>query len=142
MLDKGGAGAVALTAPDGITTLDFLASYPELDTDLARGRDLDGNWTYLEPARLVGAVNVATTYAGWLRPVTFSEERGFHQNLFTLAITNNNPEATVYYSLDGSVPTIPYTAGNPDRGHEGGARAGAASGLSAASNPERDLHLR
>ena len=85
----------------------------EADVYLAYGRDLEGNWTYLEPTP--DAVNIATTYAGWLRPVTFSQERGFFETPFTLTLVNTNAEATVYYSFDGSVPGVPYTTGLSDR---------------------------
>ena len=53
-LEKNG-GALFLTASNGATTVDSLPAYPELDTDLAYGRDLEGNWTFLEPTP--GAVN-------------------------------------------------------------------------------------
>ncbi len=105
-LNKTG-GSVVLTAPNGRSTVDRLASYPPLDTDLAYGRDLDGNWTYLEPTP--GAVNLATSYAGWVRPAAFSQARGFFQNAFSLTLSSADPDGAVYYSFDGSVPSVPYT---------------------------------
>ena len=58
-------GAVVLTASDGVTTVDSLPAYPELDSDLAYGRDLEGNWTFIEPTP--GAINAGSTYLGWLK---------------------------------------------------------------------------
>ena len=84
-------------------------SYPEQDTDLAYGRDLQGGWTFLEPTP--GAVNAAVTYLGWLKAPDFSHARGFHETAFTLTLTNNSPGSTLLYSLDGSEPSLPYTAG-------------------------------
>ena len=106
-LNKAG-GAIVLTSPD-TNTVDSLAAYPELDTDLAYGRDLEGNWTFLEPTPR--AVNAAATYLGWLKQLDWSHARGFYETNFTLTLTNNSPGATVLYSLDGSVPTLPYTTG-------------------------------
>ena len=102
-------GSLVLTAPDGVTTVDALPAYPALDTDLAYGRDLEHNWTYLEPTP--GALNIAPTYSGWLHPLEFSHPAGFYETAFTLTLTNQNLGSSVFYSLDGSVPSIPYTAG-------------------------------
>lgn len=101
-------GAVVLTAPDGGTPTDSVV-YPELDTDLAYGRDLEGDWTFLEPTP--GAVNCAPTYLGWVRPPDWSHARGFYETGFTLTLTNNSPGAALLYSLDGSAPTLPYKDG-------------------------------
>ncbi|MCL4177641.1 MAG: lamin tail domain-containing protein [Verrucomicrobia bacterium] len=108
-LEKNG-GPVILTASDGVTTVDTV-SYPALDTDLAYGRDLAGNWTFLEPTP--GAVNAAPTYPGWLRELEWSHARGFYETGFTLTLTNPNPASIVYYSRDGSEPTLPYVNGIP-----------------------------
>jgi len=107
-LDKNG-GALFLTASDGLTTVDSLVAYPELGTDLAYGRDLEGNWTFMEPTP--GAVNTGATYQGWLKSLDWSHARGFYETNFTLTITNPNPGATVLYSTNGTVPSLPYTNG-------------------------------
>ena len=107
-LTKAG-GAVVLTAPDGTTTVDSLPAYPEMDTDLAYGRDLEGRWRFMEPTP--DAPNTAATYGGWLHPLVFSQERGFYDTAFTLTLSNRDAGATVFYSLDGSVPAIPYANG-------------------------------
>lgn len=106
-------GTVVLTASDGVSAIDSI-SYPELDTDLAYGRALDGHWTFLEPTP--GAVNAAPGYPGWLKELEWSHARGFHETGFTLTLTNPNPDSTVLYSLDGSEPTLPYANGIPING--------------------------
>ncbi|MHB9006465.1 MAG: lamin tail domain-containing protein [Limisphaerales bacterium] len=105
-LDQAG-GVVVLTAPDGITTVDVLPASPALDTDLAYGRDLGGNWGFMEPTP--GEVNTGVDYLGWLGTVDFSERRGFHESPFTLALTHDDPGATLLYSTDGSEPSLAYS---------------------------------
>lgn len=108
-LDKAG-GALRLTAPNGTTTVDQL-TYPALDDDLAYGRDLEGHWTFLEPTP--AAINTGQTYRGWLPGVEWSHARGFYETGFTLTLATDDPVATVLYSLDGSIPSQPYTTGLP-----------------------------
>ncbi len=99
---------VQLTAADGTTVIDSV-TYPELDEDLAYGRRLEGCWTFMEPSP--GEVNTGTTYDGWLNKLDWSHARGFYETNFTLTVTSDDPEATILYSLDGTEPSIPYTAG-------------------------------
>jgi len=104
-LEKDG-GVLVLTASNGVTTIDTI-SYPALDADLAYGRNLDGNWKFLEPTP--GAINVAAAYQGWLQPLGWSHARGFYDTNFSLTLINPNQGATVLYSLDGSEPSLPCT---------------------------------
>ena len=106
-LDKAG-GTLLLSSPE-TNTVDLLGAYPELDTDLAYGRDLEGRWTFLEPTP--HALNAAVSYLGWLKPLDWSHARGFHETGFTLTLTNRSPGSTILYSLDGSAPTLPYAEG-------------------------------
>ncbi|MBM3882861.1 MAG: hypothetical protein FJ387_24580 [Verrucomicrobia bacterium] len=108
-LDQQGE-TVWLTASDGVTRLDQV-TYPELDTDLAYGRDLEGAWTFLEPTP--GLVNTAPTYLGWLKPPTWSHTAGFYDAAFILTLTHQSPGASLLYSLDGAEPRIPYSSGLP-----------------------------
>jgi hypothetical protein len=111
-LDKDGE-TIQLTAADSATVLDNV-TYPELDKDLAYGRDLEGRWTVMEPTP--DAVNTGTTYDGWLDKLKWSHARGFHETNFTLTVTSTDPVATILYSLDGTEPSIPYTDGLPITG--------------------------
>ena len=83
--------------------------YPELDTDLAYGRDLEGNELFLEPTP--SAVNVTPAYHVWVKPLDWSRARGFYSTAFTLTLTNPSAGATLLYALDGSTPALPYTNG-------------------------------
>ena len=107
-LNKDG-GTLVLTAPDGTNIVDIVPAYPALDIDLAYGRDLEGNWTFMEPTP--GAVNTGATYQGWLKSLDWSHARGFYQTGFTLTLTNNSPGSTVFYSLDGTAPSLAYGGG-------------------------------
>lgn len=99
--------SVLLTTPDGLTVVDAIYNYPAQREDLAYGRTLDGAWAFLEPTP--GALNLTTGLAGWLLPPEFSHSRGFHDQPFSLTLTNPNPGATLLYSLDGSEPSLSYT---------------------------------
>jgi hypothetical protein len=103
--------SVVLTAPDGVTVVDAVLDYPPQRQDLAYGRTLEGAWAFLEPTP--GGPNLATAYAGWLEPVTFSHERGFRSEPFSLEIRNPNPDGQVFYSLDGTEPSLPYAGPIP-----------------------------
>ena len=107
-LEKSGE-SVVLTAPDGVTTVDAILAYPRQDDDLAYGRDLDGNLTFIEPTP--GAFNRARTYAGWLEPVAFSHSRGFYDAAFTLSLSNAPAGASIWFSTDGTEPSVPYATG-------------------------------
>lgn len=101
-------GSLLLSSPS-TNMVDQILAYPAQDTDLAYGRDLEGNWTFIEPTP--NALNIAPTYLGWLAPLDFSHQRGFHQTAFTLTITNNNAGADLFYSLDGTSPSLLYSSG-------------------------------
>ncbi|MGJ8641641.1 MAG: lamin tail domain-containing protein [Opitutaceae bacterium] len=107
-LDDGG-DSVYLTKPDRTTLADSLVNFPALDTDLAYGRDLEGDWTHMEPTP--DAINSGATYESWLKPLDWSHARGFHDASFTLTVSSDHPGATILYSLDGSEPSIPYSGG-------------------------------
>ncbi|MCB1125275.1 MAG: lamin tail domain-containing protein, partial [Verrucomicrobiae bacterium] len=98
--------SLVLTAADGITTLDRIDAYPAQDEDLAYGRNLDGEWTFLEPTP--GAVNLAANYEGWLQPVRFSHTRGFQTNAFTLTLSQPDEGAEILYARNGFEPLQRY----------------------------------
>lgn len=98
--------SVTLTAPDGKTILDVLAYASEQAEDLAFGRTLTGNLAYMEPTP--GMDNETAHYVGWLRPVTFSQPRGFYENNFTLTLDHEDPEAEIRVSYNGGARAFPY----------------------------------
>jgi hypothetical protein len=106
-LDKSGGDSVILTTSNGVAVVDVITNFPAQTEDLAYGRTLDGQWKFLEPTP--GAPNIATAYEGWLASLDFDHKRGWYTNGFSLAISNSNPGATIYWSTDGSEPANVYT---------------------------------
>lgn len=99
--------SVVLTATDGITTIDSILNYPTQNEDLSYGRDANGTLGFLTPTPQ--AFNLTTLWSGWLLPPQFSHSRGFHDSAFSLTLTNPNPDSSLYYSIDGSEPSLLYT---------------------------------
>ncbi len=92
-----------LTAPEGSRIVDSIENYPPQREDLAYGRNLNGEWTFILPTP--GRINEGTSFEGWLNPVDYSHQRGFYQDAFTLELTHPNPPDTrLLVSLDGSEP--------------------------------------
>jgi hypothetical protein len=104
-----GGESVLLTAPDGNAPLAALPTYPPQKTDLSYGfRSPTDGPAFQQPTPGVRDPS-APSYSGWLAAPEFSHARGFHHETFTLALSNPNPAGTLYYSLDGSEPSTPYT---------------------------------
>ncbi len=99
--------SLLLTAPDGLTVLDRVESFPAQREDLAFGRTLQGNWTFMDPTP--NAVNLSITYDGWLSSLVFSRQRGFQTEPFMLTLEGADELSTVFVSTDGSEPILPYT---------------------------------
>jgi hypothetical protein len=95
------AGAAVDTAPALSVVRD--ASYGR-----AAG-DPDGPWLMF-PVPTPGAANSGAGYAGLLDPPAFSVAPGFYENPVTVALSHPDPEARIYYTLDGSTPTNVATA--------------------------------
>lgn len=93
-------------------------TYARLPCDTSFGR-VASNWTELgyfnKPTP--GRVNVAAVYAAPLNPVVFSAPRGLYQDEIYLALSNSDPDAIIYYTLDHSEPSadkgIRYTGAFP-----------------------------
>ena len=96
---------ILLTHPDG-TQIDMLPP-TEIPTDISLGRQPDGTgeWYYFdEPTP--GGPNTSENISGVLEPVQFSEPAGFYQTSFELEITHPQDGVTIYYTTDGSAPTV------------------------------------
>jgi hypothetical protein len=99
--------SLVLTTPDGQTPVDVLRNYPAQDEDLSYGRTLDGTWAFLDPTP--GQPNLAEAHQGWLSQITFTHERGFQDHPFQLELHHHDPATRLFYSLDGSLPSVPYS---------------------------------
>ncbi len=92
---KAGGEPIVLTMPDGVTVIDQLGAQA-LKDDESYGRYPDGSsqWTTYTKGS-------ATPNAS--KPI-FSQPGGFYVNEFSLVISSNEPDVTIYYTLDGSKP--------------------------------------
>jgi len=95
---------VILTHPDG-TRLDELPP-TEIPTDISIGRQPDGSgewYFFTEPTP--GAPNDTEGHSEHLDEPVFSHDAGFYRDGFELVISHTDPDAELYYTLDGSEPT-------------------------------------
>ena len=80
------------------------------DTSFGRAAgDPNGAWIMF-PYPTPGAANSLAGYAKLLDAPGFSAAPGFYASPVTVAITNADPEAAIYYTFDGSTPTNAVTA--------------------------------
>ena len=99
-----------LTRPDG-TVSDFVP--PEtLLRDVSMGRKPDGSetWVFFD-VPTPGAANTTEAFSEILAPPTFSHAAGFYTDAFQLTLSHPDPEVTVLYTLDGSVPESAHLEG-------------------------------
>jgi hypothetical protein len=94
---------IGLFDADGATLIDSLV-FPKLVPDVSYGRQPDGgdDLRYFAPAT-PGAKNQGG-YEGLVEPIRFSREHGFCDEPFSLELSTETPESTIYYSLDGELP--------------------------------------
>lgn len=92
-----------LTSRDS-TRLDELTP-TEIPTDISFGRypDGTGDWHFFANPT-PGSANRDDGYQELLEPVTFSQAGGFSGSDFELQLTHPDPDVTIIYTLDGSVP--------------------------------------
>ena len=100
-----GGEYVALYLPDGTTLVDETTFGPQR-TDVAWGRQPNGTggYSFLIPASPGAANGAATAYQGLLEDPDFSQAAGFYTAGFNLTLSNSEPGASIFYTLDGSEP--------------------------------------
>jgi hypothetical protein len=78
----------------------------QLPIDISYGRQPDGSasWYYFDQPT-PGKSNSTPGYISFAREPIFSHQRGFYSQRFQLLVTPSSPQASIYYSLDGSIPT-------------------------------------
>ncbi len=84
-----------------------------IPAEISIGRQPDGSesWMFFTQST-PGSSNSEQAYSDVADSVTMSVSGGFYDNAVTVAITNENPLSTIYYTLDGSEPdktSIAYT---------------------------------
>lgn len=74
--------------------------------DISYGRTPSGEFQYLA-VPTPGATNASSAgFVGFAAPPTASIASGFFDHPITLELSCETPQATLYYTLDGSVPTV------------------------------------
>lgn len=100
-----GGGHVVLSRSDAPAVQADAVEYPEQRGDLAYGRGEATTFTYLATATPGTANAVGVVYRGFTLPPRASVASGFFDRAFQLNLSSPTPETTIYYTLDGSVPT-------------------------------------
>ncbi len=101
---------VLITHPSG-DLIDELPPLP-LPTDISYGRQPDGGnqWYYFTEAT-PGFSNTSQGWSEILNPPDFSHTAGVYSQSFELTISHPDPDVSVFYTLDGSVPRPENTSG-------------------------------
>ncbi|MCB0443770.1 MAG: CotH kinase family protein, partial [Flavobacterium sp.] len=95
--------AILLTNPGGIV-VDSAPSVPMLaNVSFGRSPNGTGNFVFYQTPT-PESENVGTGYSETLSPPQFSQNSGFFTTGFDLTISSVDEEATILYTLDGSVP--------------------------------------
>lgn len=94
---------LALLAADGAVSQEF-SDLPKQRTDVSFGIDQLGQLGYFtKPSPQ--AANTGTALAGFVGDTKFSVDGGFFTQAFDLVITCATPEAKIYFTLNGTVPS-------------------------------------
>lgn len=81
-------------------------AFPNQHADISYGRLADSPaFVYFDPPS-PGAVNIANdAYNGYLAPPKASKDRGFYDAPISVTLDSDVPDATIFYTRDGSWPT-------------------------------------
>lgn len=104
--------SLQLREPDGTTLVDTLTFGPQ-SSDVSYGRNVDGGgaWVYFNSPTPLASNASGTGILGYLQPVEFSVASGFHMAPMSVTISSPDPDVTIYYSRDGSIPGPDRVAG-------------------------------
>ncbi len=96
---------LALVIPDGITVVDELApSFPPQQAEVTYGVDPQGDWKFLTEAT-PGAANTGGI-DGFVSDVSFSVQRGFYEEPFSVELSTATEGAQIVYTTDGREPSL------------------------------------
>ena len=104
---SGGGEYLGLVRPDGITIeYQYSPGFPVQSDDISWGltNNLAQQRCFTVPTP--GAANQESPSCGVVEPIAFSPERGFYDSPQSVAISTATPGAQVYYTLDGSEPSL------------------------------------
>ncbi|MEX0680299.1 MAG: CotH kinase family protein [Balneolales bacterium] len=95
---------VILTSPDGKRIDEVPLTNIQADYSFGRTPGNRNSWIFFENPT-PGEPNIRPGFREQLEPVVFSHDAGFYSTPFELALSHPDPEATIYYTMDGSEPT-------------------------------------
>ncbi|MBN1406440.1 MAG: CotH kinase family protein [Calditrichaceae bacterium] len=98
--------SIFLTDSNGTVIIDQVY-FPEQFTDISYGRQPDAseNWYFLnQPTPGSGNINIGLTDKA--NPPEFSLDGGFYTTSQEITITSEYPDSLIFYTLNGSMPTI------------------------------------
>lgn len=95
---------IALFDSDGTTPWDSVR-FATQQVDLSQGRFPDGGseWRLMYGSPTPGESNISQ-YIGAMAEPQVSHERGFYEVAFEVTLSTRQPEALIYYTLDGREP--------------------------------------
>jgi hypothetical protein len=99
---KGTGEYLALVQPTGTAATEFNPTYPEQQNNYSYGFYKDSYTFFSDPTP--GKDNMLSVGRIIPAPV-FNQKRGFYESPFLLRITSTIPNALIYYTTDGSVPS-------------------------------------
>jgi len=96
--------SIYLSDPSGTTIDSFIYSMQLPDDSYGRvPGDMQDWWLFDSPTP--GSANTSHAYAGYVEDLPhFSKEGGYFANLTYLTLTSDNPDDTIYYTMDGTNP--------------------------------------
>lgn len=92
---------LALVQPDGTVAQAFAPAYPRQESNLSYGLWEVLAMYFAQPTP--GGPNTQP-FPGYVGPVAVSHERGFYDTAFELQLSCEDPDAEIWYTLDGSEP--------------------------------------
>lgn len=97
---------LGLFRPGGGMASGFPPSFPPQQPDIAYGRTLDGEYSYLDPPTPGMANDSSPSFAAIVSAPEFSVPRGLYagNTAISVALSSETPGASIRYTFDGSAP--------------------------------------
>ncbi len=95
---------IVFSDPDGNIINDIQIQITQLEHSMGRSSNAAEDWKiFTSPTK--GNRNTGLKFSAYTAPPVMSEEAGFHDGAITLEITTEEPDANIYYTTNGNVPT-------------------------------------
>ncbi|MFT5407377.1 MAG: hypothetical protein ACI9NC_000082, partial [Verrucomicrobiales bacterium] len=101
-LSRAADSMVSFSTPSGESLQNL--NYPRQRSDVSFGLDIHGDTKFFR-LPTPGAPNAISAVDGFVADTQFSVRRGFYETPQSVSITTSTPDATIYYTTDGSEPS-------------------------------------